>query len=377
MPRTLFLIFIGGFFAATMALRADLTDQQKKTLFLQTKKPSASTPASPSPASHKKIAHSATSSKKKTGATHKTHHTTTKHHNSPSTATHSSSGLHHKTIDDRMIHSSSVHSSTVSDQSPGNERTSHHHAPSQENPPNSLATTEHHSTASMTAGHDTIIPIDNFSTHHALTPAAITIEKSGILQDQGLEPVPTTTPEKKHGWGWIFGSSDNTHYHYLSASVRRAIDRAPVRHGRWKYIIVHNSGTHAGNAHSFDIYHRRVRKMVNGLAYHFVIGNGVSSGNGEIEIGHRWTAQLQGGHVASDYLNDISLGICLVGDYNRETVTKEQLGALDELIAYLRHRVGRTQGHESIIKAHKEINPKPTDCPGDRFPYHWLHGRFG
>jgi len=30
------------------------------------------------------------------------------------------------------------------------------------------------------------------------------------------------------------------------------------------------------------------------------------------------------------------------------------------------------------VKAHKEINPPqwPTDCPGDRFPYHWLHSRF-
>jgi N-acetyl-anhydromuramyl-L-alanine amidase AmpD len=116
--------------------------------------------------------------------------------------------------------------------------------------------------------------------------------------------------------------------------------------------------------------------MVNGLAYHFVIGNGHDSANGQIEIGHRWTAQLNGGHVASDYLNDISLGICLVGDYNRDVPTKAQVIALNELISYLRYRVGRTQGHESIVKAHKEINPRPTDCPGRRFPYSWMHHEF-
>ncbi len=94
-------------------------------------------------------------------------------------------------------------------------------------------------------------------------------------------------------------------------------------------------------------------------------------------MGHRWTAQINGGHVASDYLNDISLGICLVGDYNRDLPTKNQIAALNELIACLRLRVGKLHGHEAIVYAHKEINPRPTDCPGKRFPYKWLHQSFG
>jgi hypothetical protein len=30
------------------------------------------------------------------------------------------------------------------------------------------------------------------------------------------------------------------------------------------------------------------------------------------------------------------------------------------------------------VKAHREINPArwPTDCPGDHFPYRWMHSRF-
>ena len=91
---------------------------------------------------------------------------------------------------------------------------------------------------------------------------------------------------------------------------------------------MHNSGTRQGNARIFDTYHRRVRKMPNGLAYHFVIGNGSSSGDGEIEIGSRWTKQINGGHVASDYLNNIAIGICLVGDLNRDDATKAQMAAL-------------------------------------------------
>lgn len=195
------------------------------------------------------------------------------------------------------------------------------------------------------------------------TPSApITIQKSGGQKKEDLAPQPG---------GW-FGSR----YKYLSKANRKAIDKAPVPKGRWKYIVVHNSGTRQGNARIFDHYHRRTRHMPNGLAYHFVIGNGRSSGDGEIEIGSRWTRQINGGHVASDYLNYIALGICLVGDLNRDKPTKKQLEALDELVRYLRARCGKVERRYAIVRGHKEINPKPTDCPGDRFPLTWLHRRF-
>jgi hypothetical protein len=196
--------------------------------------------------------------------------------------------------------------------------------------------------------------------------APIRIEKSGMLDEVGYE-APQAAP---------FGGFMKR-WRYLTPAVRKAIDNAKVRRGRWKYIIVHNSGTRQGNARIFDNYHRRVRKMQNGLAYHFVIGNGASSGNGQIEIGSRWTRQINGGHVASNYLNDISIGICLVGDLNRDLPTKAQLEALDELCSYLRGRVGKVKGKAAIVKGHKEINPKPTDCPGDRFPLSFLRKRFG
>jgi len=184
------------------------------------------------------------------------------------------------------------------------------------------------------------------------------------------EPPP---PAEPHGW-WPWSAPTN--YHFLTRPVIDAIRNAPVMRGRWRYIVVHNSGTRQGNAKIFDYYHRYTRKMPNGLAYHFVIGNGSSSGDGQIEIGDRWRRQINGGHVHSDYLNSIALGICLVGDFNRDLPTKNQLAALDELIRYLRTRCGKFEGHVAIVKAHKEINPVPTDCPGERFPYRWLHSEY-
>lgn len=116
--------------------------------------------------------------------------------------------------------------------------------------------------------------------------------------------------------------------------------------------------------------------MPNGMAYHFVIGNGTSTKNGQIEVGERWRRQINGGHVHSDYLNNIALGICLVGDFNRDLPTRSQYEALQELVIFLRKRVGRVDRQLSIVKAHKEINPVPTDCPGNRFNYIWLHRKF-
>jgi len=201
----------------------------------------------------------------------------------------------------------------------------------------------------------------------------VVIEKSGFEEDQGLEPPPTPPPRRFGFWPWSRSRSSES-YRYLTRSVIEQIRRAPVQRRRWQFIVVHNSGTRQGNARAFDYYHRHVRRMQNGLAYHFVIGNGTSTGNGQIEVGDRWRRQINGGHVHSDYLNNISLGICLVGDFNRDQPTRAQLESCEELIRYLRQRCGKTGGHEIVVRPHREMNPPrwATDCPGDVFPYSWF-----
>jgi N-acetylmuramoyl-L-alanine amidase. len=203
--------------------------------------------------------------------------------------------------------------------------------------------------------------------------AQVVIEKSGFEEEQGLEPPPTPPPRRFGFWPWSRSRSSES-YRYLSRSVIDQIRRAPVQRRRWQFIVVHNSGTRQGNARVFDYYHRHVRRMQNGLAYHFVIGNGTSTGNGQIEVGDRWRRQINGGHVHSDYLNNISLGICLVGDFNRDQPTRAQLESCEELIRYLRQRCGKTAGGDIVVRPHREMNPPrwPTDCPGDVFPYSWF-----
>ncbi len=153
------------------------------------------------------------------------------------------------------------------------------------------------------------------------------------------------------------------------APVRKQIDSPRGRLRRWEYIVVHHSGTGGGNARIFDAYHKE-RGMENGMAYHFVIGNGSDSGDGQIEVGSRWTRQIQGGHVASDSLNEIAIGICLVGDFSHHQPDPRQKAALIELVRFLR----QLQSSPRLkFRLHREINTKPTECPGKLFPSAKLH----
>lgn len=134
----------------------------------------------------------------------------------------------------------------------------------------------------------------------------------------------------------------------------------------WKYIVLHHSATKEGNAAQFDAFHKKKRKWKYGLAYHFVIGNGTYSGDGEIEVGSRWKKQLHGAHTGKMSLNKIAIGICLVGNFEtQDSPTKRQLRSLLYLVRYLCKKhdisVDNVVGHYNIQKNH-------TSCPGKYFP---------
>jgi hypothetical protein len=160
-------------------------------------------------------------------------------------------------------------------------------------------------------------------------------------------------------------SARNTAHPALPRSIQRAIDRSPVRPGRWQYIVIHHSGVDTGTVKAMDQYHREVRHMENGLAYHFVIGNGNGMGDGEIAVGRRWTQQLDGGHLASEAQNKIALGICLVGNFDEHRPTPRQMDSLWALVEALMARCKLTP---RAVKTHQQINIVPTHCPGAKFP---------
>jgi LysM repeat protein len=151
----------------------------------------------------------------------------------------------------------------------------------------------------------------------------------------------------------------------LPRSIQRAIDKAPVQPGRWQYIVIHHSGVNTGTVKAMDKYHREVRRMENGLAYDFVIGNGSGMGDGEIAVGRRWTQQLDGGHLASEAQNKVAIGICLVGNFDEHRPTPREIDSLRALVEAL---LVRCKLSPRAVKTHQQINIVHTRCPGAKFP---------
>ena len=151
-------------------------------------------------------------------------------------------------------------------------------------------------------------------------------------------------------------SPGNSGYYSRICSVRRG---TPLR--SWKFIVVHHSATASGNANRFDYFHRRVRHMERGMAYHFLIGNGRGLSDGTIQPGSRWLLQQPGGHVQSEQMNEIAIGICLVGDYDKAPPTPKQMQSLVGLIRYLQ---GKFRVPRSRVIGHREVKSAHTRCPG-------------
>jgi LysM repeat protein len=145
--------------------------------------------------------------------------------------------------------------------------------------------------------------------------------------------------------------------------------------GRWTHLVIHHSGIEAGNAKSYDSGHRR-RGMENGLAYHFVIGNGRDSGDGQIEVGSRWTRQLYGGHVRNAAMNEHGIGICLVGNFEKRSPGAHQLASLHSLLQHFRGGA-LPGGTTPQVTVHRWVDRNHTVCPGRRFPYADLKRRYG
>ena len=89
------------------------------------------------------------------------------------------------------------------------------------------------------------------------------------------------------------------------------------------------------------------------LGYHFVIDPG-----GTIWEGRE--LQYQGAHEGVG-LNQGSIGICLMGNFDEQDVPRAQLAALTDLLGACCARFGLQRAD---IKTHREVRPEPTECPG-------------
>ena len=147
-----------------------------------------------------------------------------------------------------------------------------------------------------------------------------------------------------------------------------------VAERKWKWIILHHSDDTSGNAAKYDRVHRYDNGWEHGLGYHFVIGNGTESRDGQVEVGSRWAQQLHGAHAKThdNCFNDHGIGVCLVGDFDTGTArpTKAQMDNLVRLVRWLQQRYGIAN---DAVRGHCDCCP--TACPGKNFPWDELRRR--
>ncbi len=140
---------------------------------------------------------------------------------------------------------------------------------------------------------------------------------------------------------------------------------------KWQYIVIHHSATEEGNSLYFDKYHQV--KGWEGIGYHFVIDNGTKEKqDGQIEVSPRWVKQKDGSHCRASNMNEKAIGICLVGNFNRECVSSKQFNALVYLVKTLKDYYHIPM--QNII-GHGQVRGARTECPGKKFPWEELRSR--
>ena len=141
----------------------------------------------------------------------------------------------------------------------------------------------------------------------------------------------------------------------------------PLDRRRWRSIVIHHSGSPAGDAAAIERQH--FAAGLAGLGYHFVIGNGQGLEDGQVVVGYRWERQLPGAHVAasarvdSARWNQDSIGICLVGNGERRAFTARQLSEAAALVRALQAELGI---HAGSVVLHSDL--APVASPGRSFP---------
>lgn len=136
---------------------------------------------------------------------------------------------------------------------------------------------------------------------------------------------------------------------------------APLKRSATKKIVIHHADATTCDANTIDKWHKQ--NGWSGIGYHFL----VRKKDGLVETGR--PIDTIGAHCLNH--NSDSVGVCFEGNFEKETMSNEQLQTGQELIEYLRG----IYGSEIQIVRHKDL--MATSCPGKNFPFENLIAKEG
>mgnify|MGYP002069250397 FL=1 len=125
-----------------------------------------------------------------------------------------------------------------------------------------------------------------------------------------------------------------------------------------EYLIIH----HTDRNNDFPLFVKLRHKYFRGwddIGYHYLIGNaGIFAENGKIYTGRN--ESFEGAHARG--YNKNSLGICLIGDFDKIVPSEKQFEALFSLLER------KMKEHHIPVKnilGHSELPNVDKSCPGD------------
>jgi len=125
------------------------------------------------------------------------------------------------------------------------------------------------------------------------------------------------------------------------------------------YLINHHTATARDTTTFASIKAGHIRRGWHNIGYHFFI-----DGKGNLYGYPQARGQDQVGAHAKKPMNQMSLGICLAGNFEIEQPSKEQLNTLKNLIFELQAQWNIP--NENIL-GHGEVKGAKTLCPGKNF----------
>ncbi len=208
-----------------------------------------------------------------------------------------------------------------------------------------------------------------------LDPATPGVPGSSMRRKPSLEP-PSRTSSSMMPAKPAVGRDRSILRRDLSTRVNDPVDLfTPPRAERpWRFVVLHHSAESRGSLASLD-EESKERLGTHDCEYHFVIGNGTDSPDGQIEVARRWSQQRTGAHSRDSSIpdaNEYGIGICLVGDLDQQAPTARQVESARVLVAYLQERYNipatRVRTHADLA-----VNSR-SDCPGRLFPMQAIVG---
>lgn len=120
-----------------------------------------------------------------------------------------------------------------------------------------------------------------------------------------------------------------------------------------KYIIIHHSASSPKTTiKQIEQWHKA--RGFGGVGYHYVITNdgNINTCRNEDEVGC---------HCVASSMNFQSIGICVTGDFTKDTINEAQEKALKILIYNIQHRYDIP---DKNVLCHNEVKGARTECPG-------------